>query len=118
MGGAHSRVFTERETGVFGQFRHQYFLLFLIAHFHKAALLMISDRLVEALNRLEVHNAESSSASSARSAQQFEIFLRFTHRYWFHEMSDQAQARALFACARATSAPSAVRGGAGAKSRT
>ncbi len=25
-----------------------------------------------------------------------EIFLRFTHRYWFHEVSDQAQARDLF----------------------
>jgi Mg2+ and Co2+ transporter CorA len=28
--------------------------------------------------------------------QNFEIFLRFTHRYWFHEISDQAQARSLF----------------------
>ena len=26
----------------------------------------------------------------------FEGFLRFTHRYWFHEVSEQAQARALF----------------------
>ena len=29
-----------RDRGVLAQFRHQYFLLFLIAHFHKAALLM------------------------------------------------------------------------------
>jgi hypothetical protein len=29
-----------------------------------------------------------------------EIFLRFTHRYWFHEISDQAQARALYRMAR------------------
>ena len=26
----------------------------------------------------------------------FEGFLRFTHRYWFHEVAEQAQARALF----------------------
>ncbi|MDQ3214597.1 MAG: CorA family divalent cation transporter, partial [Pseudomonadota bacterium] len=26
----------------------------------------------------------------------FEIFLRFTHRYWFHEVSEQSQARSLF----------------------
>jgi Mg2+ and Co2+ transporter CorA len=26
----------------------------------------------------------------------FESFLRFTHRYWFHEISEQAQVRALF----------------------
>ena len=28
--------------------------------------------------------------------QNFEIFLRFTHRYWFHEVSEQSQARSLF----------------------
>src|SRR4029079_16440591 len=41
-------------TGLLGQFRHQYFLLFLIAHFHKAALVSISDELAVAMNRLEV----------------------------------------------------------------
>jgi hypothetical protein len=40
------------ENGLLGQFRHQFFLLALIPHFHKAALLMLSDRLVTALNRL------------------------------------------------------------------
>jgi ABC-type multidrug transport system fused ATPase/permease subunit len=101
VGDANTRVFTDRETGVFSQFRHQYFLLFLIAHFHKAALLMISDRLVHALNRLEVHNAESVKVFKRAIRQQFEIFLRFTHRYWFHELSDQAQSKALYRlCAR------------------
>jgi hypothetical protein len=101
VGDANLRVFTDRETGVFSQFRHQYFLLFLIAHFHKAALLMISDRLVDALNRLEVHNADSVKRFKRAIRQQFEIFLRFTHRYWFHEVSDQAQSKALFGmCAR------------------
>lgn len=27
--------------------------------------------------------------------QNFEIFLRFTHRCWFHEVADQVQAKAL-----------------------
>ena len=62
---------------------------------------MISDRLVDALNRLDVHNAESVKRFKRAIRQQFEIFLRFTHRYWFHEVSDQAQSKALYRlCAR------------------
>ncbi|MEQ1846169.1 MAG: hypothetical protein ABL983_11445, partial [Nitrospira sp.] len=44
------RFLAVRKTGL-EQFRHEYFVLFLIAHFHKAAMLMLSDRLVDALNR-------------------------------------------------------------------
>ncbi|HVY81731.1 MAG TPA: CorA family divalent cation transporter [Steroidobacteraceae bacterium] len=29
--------------------------------------------------------------------QMMEVFLRFTHRYWFHEVSNQALARSVFA---------------------
>jgi hypothetical protein len=47
----------DNERGLLGQFRHQYFLLFLISHFHKAALLMLSDRLVAAIKQLEVRSA-------------------------------------------------------------
>ena len=86
-----------RHAACSAQFRHQYFLLFLIAHFQKATLLMLSDRLVEALNQLDIRDAESVQALQARrSAQLREVFLRFTHRYWFHEISDQPQARALY----------------------
>jgi hypothetical protein len=42
VGDAKSAFFTDRERGVLAQFRHQHFLLFLIAHFQKAALLMFS----------------------------------------------------------------------------
>jgi hypothetical protein len=101
VGDARSRLFTDRDTGVFSQFRHQYFLLFLIAHFHKAALLMLSDRMGDALNRLDIRKSESVKRFKRAIREQFEIFLRFTHRYWFHEVSDQAQSRALFGlCAR------------------
>jgi hypothetical protein len=96
VGNARKPFFTDRETGVLGQFRHQYFLLCLIAHFHKAALLMLSDRLVVALNRLDIHDPESVKRFKRTIRQVFEIFLRFTHRYWFHDIADQAQARDLF----------------------
>jgi len=89
-------LFSDAETGVLSQFRHQHFLLFLIAHFHKAALLMFSDRLVVALNQLNIQDAESVKHFKRRIRQLFEIFLRFTHRYWFHDIAEQAQARDLF----------------------
>jgi CorA-like Mg2+ transporter protein len=96
VGDARSDLFCAGETGVLGQFRHQHFLLFLIAHLQKAALLMFSDRLVEALNRLDIHDADSVRQFKRVVRQHFEIFLRFTHRYWFHELSEQAQVKALF----------------------
>ena len=96
VGCARSEYFVNADSGVLSQFRHQHFLLFLIAHFQKAALLMFSDRLVEALKRLDIGSADSVKAFKRAIRQNFEIFLRFTHRYWFHEISDQAQARSLF----------------------
>ena len=96
VGDAHEPFFVDREAGLFGQFRHQYFLLFLIPHFHKAALLMLSDRMVVALNALDIGDAESVKRFKRRIRQLLEIFLRFTHRYWFHEVSDQPTARELY----------------------
>lgn len=96
VGSARSNFFLDHESGVLAQFRHQHFLLFLVAHFQKAALLMFSDRLVVALQRLEIGSPPSVKAFKRAIRQNFEIFLRFTHRYWFHEISDQAQARSLF----------------------
>ena len=96
VGNVGDAFFTDEASGVLGQFRHQHFLLGLIAHFHKAALLMLSDRLVVALARLDIHGAESIRRFKRDIRQTMEIFLRFTHRYWFHEVSDQAQTRELF----------------------
>jgi hypothetical protein len=100
VGSATERSFTDPEVGVLGQFRHQYLLLFLIAHLHKAALLMISDRLVATLTRLDIHDPESVRRFKRAIRQLFEIFLRFTHRYWFHDVSDQVQAKELFRMCR------------------
>ena len=96
IGNAADPFFVDPENGMLGQFRHQYFLLCLIAHFHKAALLILSDRLVVALNRLDIRLPESIRDFKRSIRQTSEIFLRFTHRYWFHAVSDQAQARDLF----------------------
>jgi len=100
------RVFTEvcdrserflaaRKTGL-EQFRHEYFVLFLISHFHKAALLMLSDRLVDAMNQLDITNLESVRQFRRVIRQTLGIFLRFTHRYWFHDVSDHVQVKELF----------------------
>ena len=100
------RVFTEvtgcsdtlsasRKTGL-EQFRHEYFVLFLISHFHKAAMLMLSDRLVDALNRLQPDNLESIRHFREMIRQILGVFLRFTHRYWFQDVSEHTQVRELF----------------------
>ena len=57
---------------------------------------MMSDRLVEALENLDVGDAPSVRRFKRAIRNSFESFLRFTHRYWFHEVSEQAQVRALF----------------------
>jgi len=95
VGDAHSEFFCCRDRGVLAQFRHQHFLLFLIAHFQKAALLMFSAQLVEALKQLDIRSTPSVKRFKRAIRASFERFLRFTHRYWFHEISEQAQVRAL-----------------------
>jgi len=96
VGSVQSEFYTCRYRGVLSQFRHQHFLLFLIAHFQKAALLMYSDKLVEALKQLDVDKLASVRRFKREIRASFAGFLRFTHRYWFHEVAEQAQARALF----------------------
>ncbi|HMO49014.1 MAG TPA: hypothetical protein PKB14_23695 [Rubrivivax sp.] len=96
VGDARAAFFNCAERGVLAQFRHQHFLLFLIAHFQKAALLMFSDRLAEALKHLDVADPDSIRRFKRTIRDSFAAFLRFTHRYWFHEISEQVQARALF----------------------
>jgi hypothetical protein len=101
VGDARSEFYGCRDRGVLAQFRHQHFLLFLIAHFQKASLLMFSDQLVEALKRLDIQSTPSVKRFKRAIRASFERFLRFTHRYWFHEISQQAQVKALsHLCAR------------------
>lgn len=96
VGCARERFYSDCDTGMLGQFRHQYFLLAMIAHFHHAALLMLSDRLMLAVSRLDVDDPESLEKFRHHMRQTTEIFLRFNHRYWFHEVSKQSLAKHLF----------------------
>jgi hypothetical protein len=96
IGSQRLALFADPEMGLLGQFRHQYFQLGLIAHFHRAALLMMSDRLVVAVSRLDIRSQESIRFFKRSIRQTMEIFLRFNHRYWFHEVSKQVVAKDLF----------------------
>ena len=96
VGRASEMRFTDLESGLQGQFRHQYFLVFLIAHFQKAGLLMLSDRLVVAISQLDIQKVETIKHFKRSIRQTLEIFLRFNHRYCFHEVSNQVQLRDLY----------------------
>ena len=95
IGDARSPYFLDLERGLLGQFRHQYFMLFLIAHFQQAALLVFSDRLVDAIHDLDVHDRNSIRRFRTRVHESFDSFLRFTHRYWFNVLSEHPHMQAL-----------------------
>ena len=78
------------------QYRHQFYQIGLIAHFHKAALLSLSNRFSRAVERLNVRDFESVKNFKKDVRQTLEVFLRFNHRYWFHEISNQVQASDFF----------------------
>lgn len=96
VGSARDPRYVDAEHGLLGQFRHQYFLVGLIAHFHKAALLLISDRQVVSVSRLQPEDPDSVRRFKRNVRRSLETFLRFNHRYWFHELSNQVMARDLF----------------------
>jgi len=96
VGDCDAAFFADSERGVLAQFRHQYFLIFLLAHLHRAALLVFSDILVGAVNALTISDDDSVRAFKRRIRSNFETFLRFTHRYWFHELSERPHVQAAF----------------------
>jgi len=96
VGDAAFPFFVDGERGVLAQFRHQYFLVFLIAHLHRASLLVFSEVLVDAVNDLDIRNDISVRRFKRRIRANFETFLRFTHRYWFHELSERPHVQAIY----------------------
>jgi hypothetical protein len=86
----------DMERGLLSQFRHQYFLLFLIAHFHKSALLMLSDRMAGAIKRFDPLEPRSARAFRDATFKLQEGFLRFSQRYFFTEISGRAHIRDMF----------------------
>jgi hypothetical protein len=96
LGSNQNSYFINDKTGIKNSFKRQYFLLYLIAHFQKAALLMLSDRLVQAISRLDINDPDSVKTFRFSIRHTTETFLRFTHRYWFQSVSDQVVARDIF----------------------
>lgn len=96
VGDAKADYFHDKKRGILAQFRHQYVLLFMIAHFHRAALLVFSDRMVDAVHDLDIRASQSISRFRRRVYSGFEAFLRFTHRYWFYELSERSHVQALY----------------------
>lgn len=86
----------EHHDALLRQFRHQFFQIGLIAHFHKASLLSLSNRFSRAVERLNVRDFESVKQFKKHVRETLEVFLRFNHRYWFHEISNQVQASDFF----------------------
>ena len=77
-------------------FRQQFFHIGLIANFHKAALLNLSNRFSIAVERLRVGDYASVRIFKDSVREALELFLRFNHRYWFHEISNQVLAADIF----------------------
>jgi hypothetical protein len=96
VGDARLPLFTDPQRGVLALFRRQIFLLGLIAHFHRATLLMLMDRFVRTINRVEMERPETIRRFRSELRQTIETFLCFSHRYWFVEITDQAVPRDLF----------------------
>lgn len=96
VGDAHADYFHDQTRGILAQFRHQYVLLFLIAHFHRASLLVFSNRMVDAVHDLDIRVPQSINCFRRRIYAGFEAFLRFTHRYWYHELSERSHVQALY----------------------
>lgn len=96
VGQAGKAIFDDAERGFIAKFRHEFFLTGMIAHFHRAALLMLSDRLVATMGRLDPARRDSVGRFRHDIRNTLEVFLRFTHRYYFSEISDQAPIREVF----------------------
>ena len=93
---ARQEAVTDAERGLLAQFRNSFFLLGLVAHLHRAALLVLADRLARTIGRLDTARPQSVDDFHSGIRRALEIFLRFSHRYWFYEVTNQAVARDLF----------------------
>jgi len=77
-------------------FRHQFFQIGVIVNFHKGALLNLSNRFSIAVERLRVGDYDSVRIFKQSARETLELFLRFNHRYWFHEISNQVYAADIY----------------------
>jgi hypothetical protein len=85
LGCTNSDFVNDEDSGLLAFFRHHYFQLGLIAHFHRASLLQFSRRFSESVQR-ETERGEGLNRD----------FARFVTGYWFNEVSNQMQGSELF----------------------
>ncbi len=77
-------------------FRHQFFQIGMLVNFHKGALLNLSNRFSVSVERLRVGDYDSVRMFKQGVRETLELFLRFNHRYWFHEISNQVLAADIY----------------------
>lgn len=80
--------------------RTLYFQMALLSHFHQAALQNLSDRLAHASQPLLKDPDNAPIAARKATRRIMADILRFTQAYWFTDVSNQVQARELFALMR------------------
>lgn len=85
LGQAGNGFVEDAASGLLAHFRHHYFQLGLIAHFHRASLLQFSRRF-----------SESVQSEKNRDEQLNRDFAQFVTGYWFNEVSNQMQGSELF----------------------
>ncbi|MBU0500013.1 MAG: hypothetical protein KJ558_04535 [Gammaproteobacteria bacterium] len=85
--------FTNKENGAHATFRHIYVEMGLIAHFQKAALLSMSQRLGEMVSRegKDIHLPDQKEVRAF-----YDHFVEFTQNFWFDEITPQQQGQELF----------------------
>lgn len=83
-----------------GHLRTLYFQMALLSHFHQAALQNLSDRLAHASQPLLEDPDNAPIAARKATRRIMADILRFTQAYWFTDVSNQVQARELFALMR------------------
>ena len=87
----------DAERGLLGQFRQSTSCAWSSGALRtRPQVLMMSDRLVSAIKRLRHQRGGISSPVRRDIRQTLEIFLRFTHRYWYHEMLRSGPIRDVF----------------------
>jgi hypothetical protein len=77
-------------TQIKENFHHHYFRMGLIAHFHRASILILRDALAEAT---KLKNDTEKRAAITRVQ---ERMVDFRSRYWFREVSTQLQGQEIF----------------------
>lgn len=88
--------YSDETSGLLSHFRNHYFLMGLILHFQKTALLAFSDRLSDDVTGVSRQDGDKKKASPKNKAKHTRRqLLHFTSRYWFTDLTSQNQGQEL-----------------------